>query len=462
MTRTGLSRSQMATAAGVDPSAFNKLLNGESREFKAEDADALLQDLQTRRLLADAEEIGVWRKWLHVSAMVAFADYKAIAVRLRRIDDPTERLLALKEYIGQQFRAWAETYERTGGVFPAAAPLIPLAAEQLRDRLKWVRVPEGFELRELNADEYMLTRNWVAGTPDFGPDVEVTRPEPGRYIIRRKGAPPRVPAEPRERPPGPVRDRIPEKRTARYIEPELIRIPAGVFWMGSDDTDKEAYSDEKPRHRVHVSEFWIARYPATCEMYRRFLLDNPLHKEPSGWKGRNFPNGKGNHPVVNVSWQDADDYCKWLSRITGQTYKMPSEAQWEKAARGTDGRKYPWGNEWDAKKCNTRDGGPGTTTPVGAYSAAGGDSPYGVADMAGNVWEWCADWYDEKEYSRRKDKEVKDPLGPAKGSLHPLRGGAWGNLPVDARCAFRNWGVPVIRTGYIGFRVVAASPVSRS
>lgn len=198
----------------------------------------------------------------------------------------------------------------------------------------------------------------------------------------------------------------------------------------------------------------------TNEEYRLFLRTNPLHKEPLGWSGRSYPAGKADHPVVWVSWQDAADYCRWLSSVTRTHYALPTEAQWEKAARGADGRKYPWGNEWDARRCNTSEGKKMGTTPVGAYSPAG-DSPCGVADMAGNVWEWCADWWSADEYKRRAGGEVKDPTGPQKGDYRVLRGGAWNNKAINARAACRNRNNLDNANDNVGFRVVAASPVSR-
>lgn len=183
---------------------------------------------------------------------------------------------------------------------------------------------------------------------------------------------------------------------------ELIRIPAGEFLMGSDPAkDKNAQPREQPQHRVYVSEFYIGKYPVTNAQYAAFTKIQ-------------IPSGKENHPVVNISWDVAVAFCEWLSQETGKQFRLPTEAEWEKAARGTDGRIYPWGNEWDAKRLNSSKSKIGGTTPVGKYSPAG-DSPYGLADMSGNVWEWCADSFDEKEYQRRGGSTVKDPQGPKTG-----------------------------------------------
>ncbi len=213
----------------------------------------------------------------------------------------------------------------------------------------------------------------------------------------------------------------------------MIYIPAGEFLMGSND-----YDDEKPRRNVYLDGYWIYKYPVTVAQYRKFCQATGRQEPPPpdwGWKD--------DHPIVNVSWNDAVAYAKW-ARV-----RLPTEAEWEKAARGTDGRRFPWGNEWDAKKCNTWESGPRRTTAVGSY--ADGASPYGIQDMAGNVWEWCADWYDAHYY---KSAPNRNPTGPDSGKYRVLRGGSWYYYVRNCRAALRSTVAPAVRLNNNGFRCV--------
>jgi formylglycine-generating enzyme required for sulfatase activity len=160
---------------------------------------------------------------------------------------------------------------------------------------------------------------------------------------------------------------------------------------------------------------------------------------------------KLDHPVVCVLWQDALAYAAWMVKLTGQPWRLPTEAEWEKAARGSDGRIYPWGNHWDNTRANTFDGGPLATTPVRHYPS--GASPYGAQDMAGNVWEWTSSVYQPYPYTPRDERERPEASGD-----RVLRGGSWGNPPQNARVACRNVYWPVDFRGSHGFRLVLAAP----
>jgi formylglycine-generating enzyme required for sulfatase activity len=208
----------------------------------------------------------------------------------------------------------------------------------------------------------------------------------------------------------------------RHLD-EMVEVPAGKFRYG-----------EKKQPRT-LERFKIAKYPVTNLQYKRFLDANPKHRVPhvdTDWarfynwdpEKRTYPEGKANHPVVLVSWEDAQAYCQWASK------RLPTEEEWEKAARGSDGREWPWGDEFDSDKANTAEGGIGGTTAVGCYPA--GASPYGCLDIAGNVWQWTNSDYDK--------------------GIKVVRGGSWGSVRGGARCAVRRGG-PGFRSGVLGFRV---------
>lgn len=236
------------------------------------------------------------------------------------------------------------------------------------------------------------------------------------------------------------------------FEPKMIKIPAGPFLMGSTieqsiiaiehGAEEEFMPWEQPQHLVELPEYLISKYPITNREYKIFVEDTRYDfPHDSVFRDVNniehFPSTKSNHPVVNVSWADALAYCGWLSRETGKVYRLPTEAEWEKAARGTDGRIWPWGNEPFTNRANTQETGIGDTTPVGKFSPRG-DSPYGCVDMAGNVWEWCADRFDENEYKKRvKSKKTYNPLGAKKGEERVHRGGSFSDNLGWSRVAWR-------------------------
>lgn len=197
---------------------------------------------------------------------------------------------------------------------------------------------------------------------------------------------------------------------------ELITIPAGEFLYGEN------------KQKVSLPAYRIAVTPVTNAQYKAFV-DATGYSAPSHWSGGRIPQGQENHPVVNVDWNDAGNFCAWAGG------RLPSEQEWEKAARGTDGREYPWG-AWQHGRCNSSEAKIGATTPVDRFPS--GASPYGVLDAAGNVWEWCAD-----DYDNNKDARV-------------LRGGSFDLVSQGVRCAIRYGSGPEHRYGRLGFRV--ASP----
>jgi len=223
---------------------------------------------------------------------------------------------------------------------------------------------------------------------------------------------------------------------------ELILVPAGNFLMGSADTDTNARGEEKPQHTVYLDAYYIYKNDVTVAQYRKFCAatGRKMPGEPvGGWKD--------DHPIRNMPWTDADAYAQWAGAA------LPTEAQWEKAARGTDSRLYPWGNDWDATKCQCSKvtlGDAKDTAPVGNFPA--GASPYGVLDMTGNVDQWCADWYGADVYARDGQR---NPSGPAEGKWRVVRGGAWlDNAPRAFRCANRHCTDPNQHSGRTGFRCV--------
>ncbi|HEY6288598.1 MAG TPA: formylglycine-generating enzyme family protein, partial [Nitrospiraceae bacterium] len=228
--------------------------------------------------------------------------------------------------------------------------------------------------------------------------------------------------------------------SAQSQEPSMVLVPAGEFTMGSSTGD----SDERPAHQVYVDVFSIDRYEVTVGQYAVFLQEGGGHP-PSDWATMNRL-AHQKRPVANVDWADAAAYCKWAGK------RLPTEAEWEKAARGTDGRLYPWGNDpptpLHANYGKTGSHDYGTLTPVGTLED--GKSPYGIYDMAGNVWEWVSDWYDNDYY---KNSPQQNPGGPSMGGFKVIRGGSWTSSPRNLRSADRYWDPPSFRSLYFpGFR----------
>jgi formylglycine-generating enzyme required for sulfatase activity len=262
----------------------------------------------------------------------------------------------------------------------------------------------------------------------------------------------------------PARERVAAGRTLAHLGdprpgvglrndglPDIIwcQVPAGPFLMGSDPKrDPQAYDNEKPQHKVDLRAYKIGRYLVTNAQYAAFVEDGGYTDKweqcwtKAGWKWKGKRTGPSrygsnfdlpNHPVVGVTWYEAVAFCNWLTFQLGQAIRLPTEAEWEKAARGADGRLYPWGDEPDPNRANYSDTGIGSTSAVGCFPS--GVSPYGVHDMAGNVWEWTLSDY--KKYPYQADDRQEDRSRT--NVLKVLRGGSWNNLGNNVRAAIRSY-----------------------
>jgi len=228
----------------------------------------------------------------------------------------------------------------------------------------------------------------------------------------------------------------------------MVTVPAGEFIMGSDPRkDPAAGPQEQPLHRVTLDTFEIDRYEVSNVEYLRFVLSTGA-SWPQFWRAKPFPDKMATHPVINVSWQEADAYCRWAGK------RLPTEAEWEKAARGSDGRMFPWGDEpagWIKSNIAHPGSKRGAKYPplanINRYDK--GVSPYGVYQLAGNVSEWVSDWFDP-DYYRLGINE--NPQGPKTGELKVFRGGSWNEDPEVARSAGRNGGEPTRKSYLTGFR----------
>jgi formylglycine-generating enzyme len=259
--------------------------------------------------------------------------------------------------------------------------------------------------------------------------------------------------------------------------PRFVEIPAGDFTMGAADGE----DDERPARRVTLDRFFIGMHPVTNVQYAEFVR-NTGHRAPDVrelpsfvspvaeatfrelaspyvWRGGDLPRDRGLHPVTLITHADAVAYCVWLGTRLGRAVRLPSEAEWERAARGgVDGRRYPWGDEIDPSRSNflpdaslKRMRG---TRPVGTFPP----NPFGLHDMAGNVWEWVADWYRPDAYQALGPT---NPVGPVVGSMRVLRGGSWVSHDVlQLRCAYRHKVPPDTYAYSVGFRVAYSDTLS--
>lgn len=241
---------------------------------------------------------------------------------------------------------------------------------------------------------------------------------------------------------------------------DLVLIKRGSFQMGTSTQqvqvllkteewaeewlDQGLFKVEQPQHIVELETYAISRAPVTNVEYQEFILDTN-HRVPRHWVGFSYPEETGNHPVAEVSLEDAVAYCQWLSEKTGNTFRLPTEAEWERAARGDDGRMYPWGEKFDLWRCNTKESGKSQTTPIHNYSPSG-NSPWGVTDMSGNVMEWTSSTMQAYPFTHK-------PPGSSNKNV-VVRGGSWYYSRKLARCASRETVLSTMTSPALGFRVV--------
>ena len=269
------------------------------------------------------------------------------------------------------------------------------------------------------------------------------------------------------------------KRSPQVEEPVMIHIPAGPFLMGISDQqidqlariddsakkwkEKGYFRREQPQHTVTLASYHMGKYPVTVRQYREFVLaggyqiarywteagwawrESTGRVEPAFW-GEEKWSGDDLLPVVGVSWYEARAYCEWLGGETRRRYRLPTEAEWEKAARGADGRLYPWGDEFEAWRCNTRASGLNGTVAVGQHSPAG-ESPYGCVEMAGNASEWTLSEYRNYPYDGDDGRNEEEGEGE-----RVIRGGAWQKPSLRARTVARGMNDPFFSDDDVGFR----------
>lgn len=232
---------------------------------------------------------------------------------------------------------------------------------------------------------------------------------------------------------------------------DMVLIQAGSFVLGSEYGREQAAPNEMPQQTVVLPDFCLGRYPVTNALYAAYVQETGV-AAPSHWQGKQPPPGLATHPVTNVTTLEAGLYCQWLSEKNGHTYRLPTEQEWEKAARGAypNKRIYVWGSEWRANYCNTKEAGLGETTAVDHFATTN-HSPYGIVDLLGNVWEWTSTLYSTYPNSVYQSSTREH---------YVVRGGCWDYGAEMARVSCRGRYQPNTRRPYLGFRL-AAEPIYR-
>jgi formylglycine-generating enzyme required for sulfatase activity len=348
----------------------------------------------------------------------------------------------------------------SGNIPASSAP----QAERVRAVLVWAESPIGCGLKPVAA----LARDMFGlDAPAFLDDEPATAPvtpakptqppaQKARDVPKSPSAPqPATPKPPEPKPTGPFTEDLGNGTTL-----EMVHIPAGTFWMGSPENEKDRIKNEGPQHKVQVPEFWMGKYPVTQRQWYTVSLLSKVNREmkphPSNFKGDRLP-------VEQVSWEDAVEFCDRLSQMSGTDYRLPSEAEWEYACRADTTTRYYFGDDITGKQVNCDfkgDGWFGTyrerTTPVGEFAA----NKFGLYDMHGNVLEWCQDVWHENYKGAPADGSAW--LEGGNSSQRVWRGGSWYHYPKDCRSAYRSRHGLDYDIKSIGFRVVCSSPLMQA
>ena len=478
--------------------AARRLLTANQRTSTTDDDTARLE------LLGLARRNG--RYWVPRSPLLAVALAEWLHFGMPSTDRMADaaqatRQAALTRYLSDLKLEHATTASHAErAITPAEQMRLQRHANELADEISRIEAAQPVETpapattdavitakkRRLAALELTAARYGIDCPPHITIEIEDLRREIGQFERRAAPAPaspvtpkatqppPTPAASVKASPPSPAHGSGGQGVRVSWL-PTLIPIPAGPFLMGSSDTDTQADSDEKPPHTLTLPDFWIGKTPVTNAQFRPFVegdgYRNRQYWTQAGWQWREqekivtpryWDNEKWNgadYPLVGVSWFEAVAYCRWLSAQTSHEFRLPNEAEWEKAARGTDGRIWPWGNTWEVGRCNSKEAGIGKTTPVGQYP--NGASPYGVLDMAGNVWEWCATKWG-KPYPYQIEDEWQDAYLEQDVS-RIWRGGSWYFDQKLVRGAFRLGTVNArYRSDDMGLRVASRSPLPGS
>ncbi|MEI6778243.1 MAG: SUMF1/EgtB/PvdO family nonheme iron enzyme [Chloroflexales bacterium] len=435
--------------------AARRLLSGSQRTSRTDAATERLD------LLGLAERTG--RHWAPRSPLLAVALAEWLHVGMPETDRMTDAAQAVRHIALARYLSDLKLEQTTTS---SHAERATTPAEQMRLQRHANEIAD--EIARIEAAQQVAP---AAAAPTVIPvsQISALSPQPSPQVASSASTPPVIPVSP----PSAL---SPQPSALPPYLPTLIHIPAGPFLMGSSDADSLAYDDEKPQHTLTLPDYWIGKTPVTNLQFRPFVegdgYRNQQYWTQAGWlwcqkekiaKPDYWDNEEWNgddYPLVGVSWFEAVAYCRWLTAQTSHEFRLPSEAEWEKAARGTDGRIWPWGNTWEAGCCNSKEAGIGKTTPVSQYP--NGASPYGVLDMAGNVWEWVATKW-QKPYPYQVEDEWTNAYLEDGDSYRVWRGGSYYNEQQYVRGACRD-SFNIARDRYIfrGLRVASRSPMPGS